>query len=33
MTWQLVTYRHNGTAGVAVLREDGSLIGPMELKR
>jgi 2-keto-4-pentenoate hydratase/2-oxohepta-3-ene-1,7-dioic acid hydratase in catechol pathway len=33
MTWQLVTYVRNGTAGLAVLREDGSLVGPTELKR
>ena len=33
MTWSLVTYLHNATAGVAVLREDGTLVAPMELKR
>jgi 2-keto-4-pentenoate hydratase/2-oxohepta-3-ene-1,7-dioic acid hydratase in catechol pathway len=33
MTWSLATYSHNGTAGVAVLREDGSLVAPMDLKR
>jgi 2-keto-4-pentenoate hydratase/2-oxohepta-3-ene-1,7-dioic acid hydratase in catechol pathway len=33
MTWQLSTYDRNGTTGVAVLREDGSLAGPTELKR
>jgi hypothetical protein len=33
MTWSLVTYIHNGTAGVAVLREDGTLVAPMDLKR
>jgi 2-keto-4-pentenoate hydratase/2-oxohepta-3-ene-1,7-dioic acid hydratase in catechol pathway len=33
MRWQLVTYARNGTAGLAVLREDGSLAGPTELKR
>jgi 2-keto-4-pentenoate hydratase/2-oxohepta-3-ene-1,7-dioic acid hydratase in catechol pathway len=33
MTWSLVTYLHNGTAGVAVLRQDGMLVAPMELKR
>jgi 2-keto-4-pentenoate hydratase/2-oxohepta-3-ene-1,7-dioic acid hydratase in catechol pathway len=33
MTWQLSTYERNGATGVAVLREDGSLAGPTELKR
>jgi 2-keto-4-pentenoate hydratase/2-oxohepta-3-ene-1,7-dioic acid hydratase in catechol pathway len=33
MTWQLSTYERDGTTGVAVLREDGSLAGPTELKR
>jgi 2-keto-4-pentenoate hydratase/2-oxohepta-3-ene-1,7-dioic acid hydratase in catechol pathway len=33
MTWQLATYERNGATGVAVLREDGSLAGPTELKR
>ncbi len=33
MTWSLVTYRHNGTAGVGVLREDGTLVVPPDLKR
>ena len=33
MTWQLSTYERNGATGVAVLREDGSLVGPTELKR
>jgi 2-keto-4-pentenoate hydratase/2-oxohepta-3-ene-1,7-dioic acid hydratase in catechol pathway len=33
MTWSLVTFSHNGTAGVAVLRQDGTLVAPMELKR
>jgi 2-keto-4-pentenoate hydratase/2-oxohepta-3-ene-1,7-dioic acid hydratase in catechol pathway len=33
MTWSLVTYIHNGTAGVAVLRDDGTLVAPMDLKR
>ena len=33
MTWQLATYERNGTAGLAVLRADGSLAGPTELKR
>ena len=27
MTWSLVTYLRNGTAGVAVLRDDGTLVG------
>ncbi len=33
MTWSLVTYQHNGTVGVAVLREDGTLCAPTGLKR
>jgi 2-keto-4-pentenoate hydratase/2-oxohepta-3-ene-1,7-dioic acid hydratase in catechol pathway len=33
MTWSLATYSHNGTVGVAVLREDGTLVAPMDLKR
>ena len=33
MTWQLSTYAHHGTTGLAVLRADGSLAGPPELKR
>ncbi|MFI5065977.1 MAG: fumarylacetoacetate hydrolase family protein [Streptosporangiales bacterium] len=33
MTWSLTTFMHNGTTGVAVLRADGSLAGPVELKR
>jgi 2-keto-4-pentenoate hydratase/2-oxohepta-3-ene-1,7-dioic acid hydratase in catechol pathway len=33
MTWSLATYLHNGTVGVAVLREDGTLVAPMDLKR
>jgi 2-keto-4-pentenoate hydratase/2-oxohepta-3-ene-1,7-dioic acid hydratase in catechol pathway len=33
MTWQLVTYERDGTPGLAVLRADGSLAGPPELKR
>jgi len=33
MTWSLVTYIHNGTAGVAVLRDNGTLVAPMDLKR
>src|SRR5271166_2609652 len=33
MTWQLSTYERDGTTGLAVLREDGSLAGPTERKR
>jgi 2-keto-4-pentenoate hydratase/2-oxohepta-3-ene-1,7-dioic acid hydratase in catechol pathway len=33
MTWQLSTYDRDGSTGVAVLREDGSLAAPTELKR
>ncbi len=33
MRWSLATYQHDGTAGVAVLREDSTLVEPMELKR
>ena len=33
MTWQLSTYDRDGTSGLAVLRADGSLAGPPELKR
>ncbi len=33
MTWSLATYQHNGAAGVAVLREDGTLVAPKDLKR
>jgi 2-keto-4-pentenoate hydratase/2-oxohepta-3-ene-1,7-dioic acid hydratase in catechol pathway len=33
MTWSLATFQHNGTAGLAVLREDGALVAPMDLKR
>jgi 2-keto-4-pentenoate hydratase/2-oxohepta-3-ene-1,7-dioic acid hydratase in catechol pathway len=33
MTWSLATYQHNGAVGVAVLREDGTLVEPMDLKR
>lgn len=33
MTWQLSTYDRDGNPGVAVLREDGSLAAPTELKR
>ena len=33
MTWSLVTYLRNGTDGVAILRDDGTLAAPPELKR
>jgi 2-keto-4-pentenoate hydratase/2-oxohepta-3-ene-1,7-dioic acid hydratase in catechol pathway len=33
MTWSLATFQQNGTVGVAVLREDGTLVAPMDLKR
>jgi len=33
MTWSLVTYLRNGTAGVAILRDDGTLAAPPDLKR
>ena len=33
MTWQLSTYEWEGSTGLAVLRPDGSLAGPTELKR
>jgi 2-keto-4-pentenoate hydratase/2-oxohepta-3-ene-1,7-dioic acid hydratase in catechol pathway len=33
MTWSLATYRHDETIDVAVLREDGVLVAPAELKR
>jgi 2-keto-4-pentenoate hydratase/2-oxohepta-3-ene-1,7-dioic acid hydratase in catechol pathway len=33
MTWSLATYQRGDTIGVAVLREDGSLVGPPDLKR
>ena len=33
MTWSLATYRHGETIDVAVLREDGVLVAPAELKR
>jgi len=33
MTWQLSTYERDGTTGLAVLRDDGSLAGPPELKQ
>jgi 2-keto-4-pentenoate hydratase/2-oxohepta-3-ene-1,7-dioic acid hydratase in catechol pathway len=33
MTWSLATYTAQGTEGFAVLREDGTLVAPMDLKR
>ena len=33
MTWQLSTYERAGSTGLAVLRADGSLAAPTELKR
>jgi 2-keto-4-pentenoate hydratase/2-oxohepta-3-ene-1,7-dioic acid hydratase in catechol pathway len=33
MTWSLATYQRNGTIGVAVLREDGTLVAPADLRR
>jgi 2-keto-4-pentenoate hydratase/2-oxohepta-3-ene-1,7-dioic acid hydratase in catechol pathway len=33
MTWSLVTYSSPGTTGLAVLRADGTLAAPVELKR
>ena len=33
MTWSLATFQQNGTVGVAVLRKDGTLVAPMDLKR
>jgi len=33
VTWSLVSFLKNGAAGVAVLREDGTLVAPMDLKR
>ena len=33
MTWQLSTYEREGSTGLAVLRADGSLAAPTELKR
>jgi 2-keto-4-pentenoate hydratase/2-oxohepta-3-ene-1,7-dioic acid hydratase in catechol pathway len=33
MTWSLATYAHGATIGVGVLREDGVLVAPTELKR
>jgi 2-keto-4-pentenoate hydratase/2-oxohepta-3-ene-1,7-dioic acid hydratase in catechol pathway len=33
MSWSLASYTANGTTGFAVLREDGTLVAPMDLKR
>jgi 2-keto-4-pentenoate hydratase/2-oxohepta-3-ene-1,7-dioic acid hydratase in catechol pathway len=33
MTWSLATYQLGGTVGVGVLRDDGTLAGPTDLKR
>jgi 2-keto-4-pentenoate hydratase/2-oxohepta-3-ene-1,7-dioic acid hydratase in catechol pathway len=33
MTWSLATYQRGDTIGVAVLREDGTLVAPPDLKR
>jgi 2-keto-4-pentenoate hydratase/2-oxohepta-3-ene-1,7-dioic acid hydratase in catechol pathway len=33
MTWSLATYRLNDATDIAVLREDGTLVAPRELKR
>jgi 2-keto-4-pentenoate hydratase/2-oxohepta-3-ene-1,7-dioic acid hydratase in catechol pathway len=33
MSWSLVTYLRNGTDGVAILRDNGTLAAPTELKR
>jgi 2-keto-4-pentenoate hydratase/2-oxohepta-3-ene-1,7-dioic acid hydratase in catechol pathway len=33
MMWSLATYQRGDTVGVAVLREDGRLVGPPDLKR
>ena len=33
MSWSLATYTAGGTAGLGVLREDGTLVAPAELKR
>jgi 2-keto-4-pentenoate hydratase/2-oxohepta-3-ene-1,7-dioic acid hydratase in catechol pathway len=32
VSWSLATYRHNGAISVAVLREDGTLVAPRDLK-
>jgi 2-keto-4-pentenoate hydratase/2-oxohepta-3-ene-1,7-dioic acid hydratase in catechol pathway len=33
VNWSLATYQHNGVVGVAVLREDGTLVAPKDLKQ
>jgi 2-keto-4-pentenoate hydratase/2-oxohepta-3-ene-1,7-dioic acid hydratase in catechol pathway len=33
MSWSLANYRHGEAVGVAVLREDGTLVAPRDLKR
>jgi 2-keto-4-pentenoate hydratase/2-oxohepta-3-ene-1,7-dioic acid hydratase in catechol pathway len=33
MTWSLASYTANGTQGFGALREDGTLVAPMDLKR
>ena len=33
MTWSLASYTAHGTEGFGVLREDGTLVAPTELKR
>jgi len=33
MTWSLATYQRGDTIGIAVRREDGTLVGPPDLKR
>jgi 2-keto-4-pentenoate hydratase/2-oxohepta-3-ene-1,7-dioic acid hydratase in catechol pathway len=33
VSWSLATYQHNGAVGVAVLRADGTLVAPKDLKR
>ena len=33
MTWSLASYTANGAAGFGVLREDGTLVAPTDLKR
>jgi hypothetical protein len=33
MTWSLATYQRGDTIGLAVLREDGSVVAPPDLKR
>ena len=31
MSWSLATYQYNGVAGVAILRDDETLVAPNEL--